>query len=327
MDRTMYMKYCMYCLKNKVRRRCNIIVNRFTDEEEFFKCRKYRGHRFMELNETNDRIAAYICSGNPFMVARYGGTEMRMLLAYFSREVFHREIDNKGYKESVQLLSELSGFFPNSEKLGEKFVQYMLRISELIDLLGIWGWYWEDFLCEQYAKNAEYTVLRNLEPYYVEEGQPWSYALKGKKVLVIHPFAESIQKQYERRQEIWGKRLVLPEFELQTIKAVQTLADQEDSRFHDWFEALDYMVEECKRKDFDIALIGCGAYGMPLAAEIKRMGKGAIHLGGALQLLFGIRGNRWDKHPVISGFYNDAWIRPLEQMPKGGDKVEGACYW
>lgn len=327
MDRTTYMKYCMYCLKNKVRRRCNIIVNRFTDEEVFFKCRKYCGRRFMELNETNDKIAAYICSGNPFMVSRYGNTEMQMLFADFSREAFHRGKDAKYCKEALQLLYETAGFFPMDEKLGKKFVQYMLDISKLIDLLGIWGIYWEDFLCEQYAKNAKYTMLRNLEPYYVKNGKPWSNELKGKKVLVIHPFAESIQRQYERRQEIWGERSILPEFELQTVKAVQTMADQEDSRFRDWFEALDYMVEECKRREFDIALIGCGAYGMPLAAEIKRMGKGAIHLGGALQILFGIKGNRWNKHPVISGFYNDAWIRPIEQIPKGGERVENGCYW
>lgn len=31
-------------------------------------------------------------------------------------------------------------------------------------------------------------------------------------------------------------------------------------RFNDWFEALDYMVEEALKIPFDIALIGCGAY-------------------------------------------------------------------
>jgi hypothetical protein len=39
--------------------------------------------------------------------------------------------------------------------------------------------------------------------------------------------------------------------------------------------------------DFDIAIIGCGAYSFPLAANVKRIGKNSVHLGGASQLLFG----------------------------------------
>lgn len=49
------------------------------------------------------------------------------------------------------------------------------------------------------------------------------------------------------------------------------------------------MKDEIDKRDYDIALIGCGAYGFPLAAHIKRSGKKAVHLGGALQLLFGIK--------------------------------------
>ena len=42
-------------------------------------------------------------------------------------------------------------------------------------------------------------------------------------------------------------------------------------------------------KNFDIALIGCGAYGFPLAAFVKGIGKKAVHIGGPLQLFFGIK--------------------------------------
>ena len=50
---------------------------------------------------------------------------------------------------------------------------------------------------------------------------------------------------------------------------------------------------------FDVAIIGCGAYGMPLAAMLKQAGKQAIHLGGATQLLFGIKGKRWEEIKTI----------------------------
>ena len=115
----------------------------------------------------------------------------------------------------------------------------------------------------------------------------------GKKVLVIHPFEDSIKKQYEKNrthifERIYDADDILPEFELITLKAVQTLAGEHDSRFATWFEALNWMIEQCKKIEFDVAIIGCGAYGFPLAAELKRMGKTAIHLGGATQIVFGI---------------------------------------
>ena len=81
---------------------------------------------------------------------------------------------------------------------------------------------------------------------------------------------------------------------------------------------------EIDKADFDVALIGCGAYGFPLAAHCKRIGKQGIHIGGSLQLYFGIKGKRWDNH----GLYNEFWVSPDEsEQPKNLSRVEGGCYW
>lgn len=86
------------------------------------------------------------------------------------------------------------------------------------------------------------------------------------------------------------------------------------------------MTEEAVKQDFDVALIGCGAYGFQLASRIKKMGKVSIHMGGALQTLFGIKGSRWDKQ--YSSMYNNAWVYPsAAETPAGAEKVEGGCYW
>ena len=89
------------------------------------------------------------------------------------------------------------------------------------------------------------------------------------------------------------------------------------------------MCGECEKFDFDIALLGCGAYGYPLAAHIKKMGKQAIHLGGCLQILFGLKGRRWDEEePDIVAMYNDYWHYPMaSEVPKGSGDVEGGTYW
>ena len=171
------------------------------------------------------------------------------------------------------------------------------------------------------------TRLTALEPWYVEH--PWTGGLSGKKVLVIHPFRETILRQYEKREMLFDSPETLPEFaDLQVVQAVQTIAGNTDGRFRDWFEALDWMYTEAVKIDFDTAIIGSGAYGFPLAAKLKAAGKQAFHMGGATQLLFGIKGSRWDNHPVIGRLYNEHWVRPAEsERPRSANIVEGGCYW
>ena len=198
----------------------------------------------------------------------------------------------------------------------------------------------EDYIYLKYQPNTKLTQLFHLEPWNMykypnSKIKPWSSALKGRKVLVIHPFDESIKKQYMKNREhifeqIYRADDILPEFDLITLKAVQTLAGEKDNRFSTWFDALDWMKEQCHKIEFDVALIGCGAYGFPLAAEIKRMGKTVIHLGGATQLMFGIMGTRWElENPEFcKNVANKYWVRPMEmERIAHADKVESACYW
>jgi hypothetical protein len=151
-------------------------------------------------------------------------------------------------------------------------------------------------------------------------------ALEGKKVLVVHPFEESIQRNYPNR-ELFFPFPLLPSFELITLRAIQTISFNRGG-FENWFQALETMCEKVNNIDFDVMIVGAGAYGMPLAAFAKRMGKQSIHLGGATQILFGIKGRRWDSIPKISALFNSNWTRPLiSETPLGFDKIENGCYW
>jgi hypothetical protein len=79
---------------------------------------------------------------------------------------------------------------------------------------------------------------------------------------------------------------------------------------------------------FDVAIVGAGAYSLPLVVHARNLGKIGIHLGGAVQILFGIRGLRWDRHPVISSFYNSSWCRPSDnETPQENFNPEDGGYW
>tara|TARA_E500000331_G_scaffold138338_2_gene135046 strand:+ start:1213 stop:2085 length:873 start_codon:yes stop_codon:yes gene_type:complete len=99
----------------------------------------------------------------------------------------------------------------------------------------------------------------------------------------------------------------------------------------EWDENFNKLKEEIEKvKDqFDIALVSCGGYGLITTHFIhKELNRSSIYVGGALQVLFGIKGHRWDNNNNISCHYNEYWTRPVEEdIPKNCKAVEGGCYW
>ncbi len=302
-----YYKYKRYCARIKQR----ITGTYFTH---------YAGKKLMSLSEGNKRIIDLLSSRKPCAVARFGSVEVSVLAEREAQKLGKRE------KCNDHILCTSAGFFPEDKKMIDLFADTIIRNVHEIDLLGIWYNPAEEFIADRYMKNTAFTGISAIEPYVFTE--PWSACLENKKVLVVHPFAESIKKQYAIHHKLFDNKKVLPDFELKVIKAVQTIAGTVDDRFSNWFEALQYMKERMENTDFDVAIIGCGAYGMPLAIYAKQMGKQAVHMGGATQILFGIKGHRWDENRTISNLYNEYWIRPNQsETVEHQEKVEGGCYW
>jgi hypothetical protein len=288
--------------------------------------------------EANQRIAAALHSAKPCMISRFGTPESLGILNYLdlletrsssSLRRMHACFQGRWdkWEEKIKrLLQDNVGFFPTTDESLERFAPfYMSKIAEM-DMIGVWGFVpGEGFLINKCCPNAQGFEPSALEPYFFED--PWSAALQGRKVLVIHPFAESIEAQYRRRQMLFRNPRILPEFTLLTLRAVQTLAGTK-SPFENWFEALAWMNSEVSRMDFDVAIIGAGSYGLPLCAHVKSLGKVAIHMGGATQILFGVRGKRWDNMEAFAGMFNEHWTRPLpSEMISSAHKIEGGCYW
>lgn len=277
----------------------------------------------LSAEEGNRRLYEQVLTGKPFAATRFGGTETKTIA-----DVLYTKAGGKfgGISDrTLTRIMQLSGFFPADKEALNCFVDLYMDCCVDIDLLGVWNILLQSYLADECVTNAELAELRMFEPYYFEH--PWTRALEGKKVVVIHPFADTIASQYQKRQQLFENKEILPEFELRCVKAVQTLAGNK-CEHETWFEALEWMYKETMKEEFDIALIGCGAYGLPLAVKIKHAGKQAVHVGGSLQLFFGIKGNRWDNHDVIGKLYNEAWVRPSEtEMIKKADVVEGGCYW
>ena len=288
----------------------------------------------------NKIIMDGLVSDKPFMVGRVGTTEGNVVNNYltvhgkdsFVTKLKNYVVDNTRlpWWDTGRPFTDMqicSGFF-SSPSVGisqiERFCEIYLEGIKNMDVCGRFM-YNEKFY--PFKEDCKFVQLEALYPFFVDN--PWMTALKGKKVVVVHPFKESILSQYEKRKSLFQNPDVLPDFDLQVIKAVQTIAG-EKSEYKDWFDALDSMKEALEKTDFDVAILGCGAYGLPLASHVKNMGKKAVHMGGGTQLMFGIKGKRWELYqdPSYRNLFNEHWVYPGEaEKPKNAKKVEGACYW
>lgn len=288
----------------------------------------------LTYEETQAEIGARLSKNQPFFVGRMGSTELRAALRVRVSErphLFDRQLAllaNKSFPGPVSFvfrkLQSDSGFYPLTKSALADFVNLLELSMPAVDLLGSWvkG---ESFFARGFS-GANVTHLEYLEPFW--SATPWTAQLQGLRVLVIHPFSKTIEYQYRNaRSDLFSNSLILPDFELSTLSAVQSLG-RPDPRFGTWFEALDWMTDEALDRSFDVAIVGCGAYGFPLSARLKAAGKKVLHLGGLTQLLFGIRGRRWDSDSKYAPLWNSKWVRATEdEIPPGHTKLGQNSYW
>ena len=279
----------------------------------------------LNRDDFNTVISNLIISGKPIMVGRFGSQEARATAWALGVA--------KGYDKAIPLYVQKRmavgpGFFPADDEHIRRFGLLMAKSAADLDALAYWDSFMQQWLLKEVcAEGITISYLENLEPYR-NQGNPWTAALSGKRVLVVHPFAKSIEAQYSRKEQLFANRNLLPDFELQTLVPPQTIAGSADARYTDWFDALKHLEFEVDSREFDVAIIGCGAYGFPLASHVKRSGRQAIHGGGMVQMLFGIKGKRWDLKPISQELYNSSWIRPsMEERPEHANEVENGCYW
>lgn len=284
------------------------------------------GNKFLYMDQDgSDIISKHLLSDKPEMICRFGTLELetvRQMIKYKKSKShfthWHRD-----------LFSNTAGFFPSDDYNMTRFACEQLEILKDVDVIALRSERYEIETVKKYLNHSDLVNISAISyPFFYNS--PWTQCLKGKKVLVINPFDETIRSQYEKRELLFQNQDCLPEFNLITYKPVQGIGHSKKYlKYNTWFEALEDMKNDIKKIDFDIAIIGAGAYGMFLAQYCKSLGKKAVHVGGATQLLFGIGGKRWDNCGVAN-YYNEHWTRPSQsETPEGVELFEHGtfAYW
>jgi len=276
-----------------------------------------RVEKRLASEESNIAIKGLVEKNNNFLITRIGlGGETAVSALILNNQSPNQQV--------------LSWFFINAGFYGSNnLVDYakMYKAScENSDLHAYWNFQgfveMEDFLVPSDKILIEPGAL---ESFRFEN--PWTSALKGKKVLIVTPFKDTVESQLKKRASLWENSDVLPDATWIVYKSIQSIGGRGPHK--DWYESFQIMCNDISQIDFDVALLGCGSYGLPLGNFIKSdLKKSAIYVGGGLQLYFGIRGKRWDSSPDVNKFYNENWTRPsIEETPELGKYVEGGCYW
>jgi hypothetical protein len=285
----------------------------------------WRGSSAMTLASLNDALGNRISGGIPCCVARIGEIEARIALwgMHIPRDA-GRGLSLPLFYSDTAAGATHAGIRPRSPALYRRFAELFCRSIPAIDYLGVW-------------KTAnEYALLRNLPklPGFFEgeflsptmQHTPhWVESLDGRRVLVLSPFQTSIERQLERIDRVWENRGWKWRAEFRVVR-FPFLIDEDCPE--SWTDVWDEMLAIVQETSYDVALLGCGGLGMPLAAAAKSAGRIGIQMGGLLQLLFGIYGRRHLKQDWHSRWINDSWVRPTPgETPKTAWRVEDGCYW
>ena len=287
----------------------------------------------------NRMIGDRLCSNEPFIVGRGGDAELLIV----------EDIINRVKPRARQWPRRHSGIYPETPEslqvFGDTYYEAMRSLSSP-DLFAFFTHRSEVeniVLPLTLSKSVGLIQEDSLSPFFFP-GDPWSACLRDKTVLIIHPFVESIQCQLRRRDLLFPHSPnTLPPFRFKFVKSFQCIGEQ-PLPHRDWNETMHATMRLVDAAGhFDVALIAAGSYGLPIAVYCKSVKKAsAIVLGGSLQILFGIRGMRWDslypngfKYPVYStngtvqSMYNSDWIYPLRpDTVINPEKIEhGSPYW
>jgi len=275
-------------------------------------------------------------TGNPFAAGRMGISEQfcmyyPVMLAEKPNQTQIRVFENLLYYHCAQ-----QGIFPAQPDFLLEYADFYSAHVRNMDYLGlildtVLGPKILDFhqLPNKliYFKDQIYDKSSPTDP-----GNCYLDALKGKKLLIICPFARLLKERATEQifEGVWqktGKRWFHPGA-VEAMEIPYGFARETHIRFGTSIRELEAVREELDHRDFDVALIGAGGLSIPIDSFVKQMGKISLSLGGDLQVLFGVIGKRWRyKQRWKRDYFNDWWIdMPVHYQPKE-PIFRGEDYW
>lgn len=243
-----------------------------------------------------------------------------------------------GNVESAELINYLQGekkplsneLFINAGIYIENTKDYLdwceayLESIKNLDYILDWNSLDKPLINQFFKKKQIFKSFIGLEPFQLNK-KGWHYFLDNKTTLCVSPFSKSVQQQSKIFHKIWpGANLG----KVETVDSPHSEALTGTAPIP-WKKKFKNITDNIDQLNFDFATIGCGGLSLLVCNHIKKMGIPNVHLGGGNQVLYGIKGKRWDQNFKNHAWYgNEYWKRPeLDETPMRKDLVENGCYW
>jgi glycosyltransferase involved in cell wall biosynthesis len=272
-----------------------------------------------------DKLMKFIRESRGMIWGKIGTTEL-LALEFSDRWLRPSWPKTASWRRAAERLYIDSGVFPVTLGQFEDFLALYRAAIRLLD--GVHLWQQEPFLAV-YERQVSTSLCPRAELLTAGNvGREVCLPLAPYRWLVISPFVATMKKQAAKLAAIHGLPAFSDHFSslpntCRFLKSPQ-FSYLEPTPFPSWSEGLVALTKQALAIEFDVALVGCGAWSLPLLANLKQAGRKGIHLGGETQLLFGIKGRRWDSYNI----YNEHWVRPSgEETPKDFLRKENGCYW
>lgn len=294
------------------------------------------------LQNINDKINKLFLDGDNFSLVRVGNTEGYFLNSYFN--------NTTPVKEYYDWLAIVAGVYPVADSFLK--TEWYRRNEEAIknsDILGFVDISEEikndaKFLSQFCGRKKEFffkNEIEVLDPVFLLGGEKiddlWTKNLKGKKVLVVSSHEKTIKSQYNNMKKIWGENLDdIAGFDLVGVIKPPFHPATDDRQFNgcnSWDLTLDYLYNIISEYEYDVLLVGAGAYSPCIADFAKKSGKIGITLCGAIQIYFGILGTRWVDGSDFQNWKslaNESWVFPFEEdLPQHKERFHSfeKSYW
>ena len=274
-------------------------------------------------------------NNEPFFVGRLSGNEPNLCGKVLNKQ-------NIPKKLIFEMIHTAGIHFTCNDDVKE-YVRLYTQSCQKCHMLGIWcgGMYFQGEILYNLIKklNKEQIDIcaQALEPYYFMENSEYKFneLFKNKKVLIVTSHLNSTKEQLDNISVIHKKNIFHESTQFYVYKTTQQNGGNFDGQ--SWLIHMNKMkndISNLKEEfDFDVAFVSCGGFGMLLCNFIySNLNKNVIYVGGALQLYFGIMGNRWRTNENILKLKNDKWINVLESdkpplLKNDSQLCENSCYW
>ena len=284
------------------------------------------------MNPDHTIIKRLLESNQPFFIGRIAGVELKIAHLVLKGV----PSSSREYQEERARLQTNAGIYTKTDESVQEYAKQLLEAYDHCTVIAEWERTGKVFSFtgmgqELIAARTPHIPKINalsLEPYYVPDPHSWMSAMRGKRVLVIHPFVHTMKQQTEHFAKLFPGREWFKDCTFQFVAPPFTLAGNHQGR--DWQEHLHRFLGTLDSSmAFDVALVAAGGYGMMISDHLyTKHNKLVLYIGGALQLFFGIIGKRWFDNKAILELVNDDWVRPSQaERPDHFTRVEKGCYW